>query len=570
LAVAVACGWQSAPKIERSRPSSPWEKAWFASLPALARRLLKGLLRALSATRARNTNHRKATEPVRTRCPTRFSCPDARRAVVQLLAFSLVLSAAPILASTVNQEESELRCEVARRELERELRHAHAQCRRLGGEAAARGDRFDEKVCAERAERALRRELTDEACASLTASAADEDIGAETSAPTERGPVALPGGTRELTYSRVDGLDVLEGDIVLGKAVQSTSPGVLGLESTAGLAVDEEALLWPNATIPYDIDSRTPAVVRERILAAIEHWNSLTLVRLRPRTADDEDVLLFYSGESSCWAELGRQGGVQLVNLGTACQRGNAIHEIGHAIGLLHEHTRADRDRYVTVRWDHVDPAQRYNFEMTPGPLPSEPTPLSYDIGSIMHYGSYAFSADGQPTIVRRDGTTFVENREALSAVDVGTVTGLVLATAGTWASELSSGNMGRCLLGNRSQSKVGVRARMRGCQGRPEGRWHLYSDPHSGDQLLVNDRSRQCLAVPGASPQSDVQARLLPCDGSAEQRLDVRSLPGGALEIRSAASGLCLGTVDSTGRELGKVVQAPCTGATGQRWAQS
>lgn len=505
-----------------------------------------------------------------TPCPTRFPRLGARRAILQVLAFSLVSTAAPILASTVNQEEQELRCEVARRELERELRHALAQCRRMGGEASARRERFDEKLCADRAERELRAELTDDTCQTEDESAANEDIGVEASAPTERGPVALPGGTRDLTYSRVDGLDVLEGDIVLGKAVQSGSPGIPGLESAAGLGVDEDALLWPNATVPYDIDSRTPAIVRERILAAIEHWNSLTLVRLRPRTDADQDVLLFYSGESSCWAELGRQGGVQLINLGTACQRGNAIHEIGHALGLLHEHTRSDRDRFVTVRWDHVDPAQRYNFEMTPGPMPVEPAPLGYDIGSIMHYGSFAFSVDGQPTIVRRDGTTFVENREALSPMDVGTVTGLVLAKAGTSASQLSVRSTDRCLVGNRSQSKVGVRARMRGCQGRPEGRWHVYSDPHSGAELLVNERSRQCLAVPGASPESDVQARLLPCDGRAEQRLDVRTLPNGAYEIRSAASGLCLGTVDSTGREVGRVVQAPCSGAAGQRWAQS
>jgi hypothetical protein len=531
----------------------------------VARRLLKPAQRAQSQRAlARNED-----EPVSTRRPNPASRIDGRRALLQLVAFSLVSSAAPILASTVNQEEQLLQCEVAQREFERELRHALAQCRRLGGEASARRERFDEKACGQRAERDLRRELLDATCTSDESTAANEGIGVETSAPVERGAVALPTGTRSLTYSRVDGLEVHEGDIVLGKALQSTS-SIPGLESAAGLAVDEDALLWPAATVPYDIDARAPAVVRERILAAIEHWNSLTLVKLRPRTDADEDVLLFYSGESSCWAELGRQGGVQLVNLGPACTRGNAIHEIGHAIGLLHEHTRADRDRYVTVRWDHVDPSQRFNFELTPGPLPADPAPLAYDIGSMMHYGSFAFSADGQPTLVRRDGSTFVENRQALSPVDVGTVTGLVLDQAGTTANELSIRSSSRCLVGNRSQSKVGVRARMRGCQGRSEGLWHLYSDPHSGDQLLVNDRSRQCLAVPGASPESDVQARLLPCDGSSEQRLDVRTLPSGALEIRSATSGLCLGTVDSTGREVGRVVQSPCSGAAGQRWAQS
>lgn len=55
------------------------------------------------------------------------------------------------------------------------------------------------------------------------------------------------------------------------------------------------------------------------------------------------------------------------------------MHEIGHALGLYHEHQRPDRNQYVTV-----DPsvANDVNYQ-----IPSNGLPLgAYDCGSIMHY----------------------------------------------------------------------------------------------------------------------------------------------------------------------------------------
>lgn len=59
----------------------------------------------------------------------------------------------------------------------------------------------------------------------------------------------------------------------------------------------------------------------------------------------------------SCSSFLGRVGGEQVIYLGTGCYRkGIVIHEIFHALGRWHEHSRPDRDLSVTVHLDNVRP----------------------------------------------------------------------------------------------------------------------------------------------------------------------------------------------------------------------
>ena len=50
-----------------------------------------------------------------------------------------------------------------------------------------------------------------------------------------------------------------------------------------------------------------------------------------------------------------RSGGRQIISIGDGCTRvGTIIHEMMHAIGFFHEHTRLDRDQYVTVEWKNI------------------------------------------------------------------------------------------------------------------------------------------------------------------------------------------------------------------------
>ena len=74
------------------------------------------------------------------------------------------------------------------------------------------------------------------------------------------------------------------------------------------------------------------------------------------------------------------------------------MHELFHALGRWHEQSRPDRDEYVTILEENIIRGQERNFQKQ-NPAIAFTQGIPYDYRSVMHYGSHAFSRNGQPTI---------------------------------------------------------------------------------------------------------------------------------------------------------------------------
>ncbi|GGW96245.1 hypothetical protein GCM10010297_17650 [Streptomyces malachitofuscus] len=229
---------------------------------------------------------------------------------------------------------------------------------------------------------------------------------------------------KALRYAEVDGLAMFEGDIVLGNVEELTkeAEGGAAVASIGIVPFEEgEARRWPDATVPFEIDPGLPRP--ERVTDAIAHWHTRTRMRFIERTPANAthfpDFVRFVPG-NGCSSRVGRQGGEQRITLGPNCSTGNAIHEIGHTVGLWHEQSREDRDQHVMIVFANIRPDMQHNFLQQ---IADGDDLGPYDFDSIMHYPATAFAIDpSQPTLVPRtpipSGVTMGQ-RTGLSQGDV-------------------------------------------------------------------------------------------------------------------------------------------------------
>uniref|UniRef100_A0A915IL89 Metalloendopeptidase n=1 Tax=Romanomermis culicivorax TaxID=13658 RepID=A0A915IL89_ROMCU len=167
------------------------------------------------------------------------------------------------------------------------------------------------------------------------------------------------------------------------------------------------ARFWTDGVVPFEIDPSFHSLPQaaEMLQFAIDQYAKYTCIKLRPRQPQDRNYLFFYSGQG-CFSYFGMTGGEQEVSMSILCNNYPQVilHEIGHALGLIHEQQRPDRDQYVEIYWKNILRSMASNFDKVPL---KQDRLFPYDYTSMMHYDAWAFSMNsGYAMVAKKPGIT--------------------------------------------------------------------------------------------------------------------------------------------------------------------
>ncbi len=258
---------------------------------------------------------------------------------------------------------------------------------------------------------------------------------------TGRGIYTTANGSAEVTYHtlEINGVTyaIYDGDIILGTLPTSTSAtadttsatqGPMRAEilmshfGTSGGVSNEQVTYfdsnlfptdrrWMGGVIPFErtgtLASWTDYGNWNDINSAMKHIEAKTGVKFVPRdptNAKHNDYIIFDSWAGylfnknkmkSCdyYTPSGRIGGPQLIVLSwKGCGFKQMVHELGHVIGLQHEHLRSDRDQYINIWRENVIPIFDATTLFDTLPDGMFENLGSYDFDSVMQWSPYAYS----------------------------------------------------------------------------------------------------------------------------------------------------------------------------------
>ncbi|KAF5897882.1 high choriolytic enzyme 1-like, partial [Clarias magur] len=171
------------------------------------------------------------------------------------------------------------------------------------------------------------------------------------------------------------GFTIVNGDIAVNTGLQNAD------------RCTSDKCKWPRRSngkihVPYILSWRYTRSEKRVIISGLQSFTNLTCIQFVPHT--NEKDFIHIVPDRGCYSHVGRQGGEQMLSLKSnkCVYFGIVQHELLHALGFQHEHSRSDRDKHVKILYDNIEPKAEENFQK----YDTNNLNTSYDYNSVMHY----------------------------------------------------------------------------------------------------------------------------------------------------------------------------------------
>ncbi|MEJ8818762.1 M12 family metallopeptidase [Lacibacter sp. H407] len=220
-----------------------------------------------------------------------------------------------------------------------------------------------------------------------------------------------------ISYKEIDSFEVFQGDIILGKSgtMNMINNKFFGIDQIESLAILQPHLLWKSAEVYYAIDNSFDETdILNRLSQAFVQFEK-TKVRFKIFSGSQDSYLVVTKSNGYASA-VGRQKGAQQLFLPEEAEINKIVHELCHAIGLWHEHSRPDRDKYIKIRYENIPYEDTAQFSIVNNNASTYGT--NYDCNSIMHYKATDFASRGKVSISKLQCKT-VGMQNTLTETDI-------------------------------------------------------------------------------------------------------------------------------------------------------
>ncbi|XP_052679277.1 meprin A subunit alpha-like [Crassostrea angulata] len=189
----------------------------------------------------------------------------------------------------------------------------------------------------------------------------------------------------------------------------------------------------PGGTLHYKINDRLDSCIKTNILQTIEDFNKLLnpgssrCIQFKNTDGLREFPYVNFNFAGSCDANIANPGigsSTRYINVpvNDACiDRRKLVYSLARILGLPDEHTRPDRDKFLTIHWDNLQKSYRhglynissYDFWHTIRHMP-------YDYTSVTHVGPFEHALDiRKPSVSSKYPGVYFGDHYNLSIIDV-------------------------------------------------------------------------------------------------------------------------------------------------------